>query len=195
MKFEKFKTQVIGELLDKLPSNLYYHSVDHTLDVLKAAEFYAESEKISEEEKVLLLTAAVLHDSGFILQKDSHEHVSSQIARQKLPAFDYSEAQIERICGMIMATKIPQEPADHIEMILCDADLDYLGRNDYYEISNLLLKEMNAEGKQMTSLEWLNMQISFMEKHRYHTRTAISLRSELKAKNLDNLRIQLNQLL
>jgi predicted metal-dependent HD superfamily phosphohydrolase len=194
MEFEKFKTQTIGELLNKLPANLFYHSVDHTLDVLKAAEFYAESEKINEEDKILLLTAAVLHDSGFVLQKDSHEHVSSQIAKQTLPAYSYSDEQINRICGMIMATKIPQEPQNHIEMILCDADLDYLGRNDYYAISSLLYKEMNADGKIMSSIEWLNMQISFMEKHRYHTQTAISLRSEMKAKNLEDLRTQLNQL-
>ena len=33
------------------------------------------------------------------------------------------------------ATKIPQTPLTKLEEIICDADLDYLGREDFFEIS------------------------------------------------------------
>ena len=40
-----------------------------------------------------------------------------------------------------MATEIPQNPKTHLEMIMCDADLDYLGRYDFETISNNLYTE------------------------------------------------------
>ena len=50
----------------------------------------------------------------------------------------------EQICGMIMATKIPQSPKNYLEQILCDADLDYLGRDDFYDIGGTLFKELKT---------------------------------------------------
>ncbi|MDA0973125.1 MAG: hypothetical protein O2867_05255 [Bacteroidetes bacterium] len=41
-----------------------------------------------------------------------------------------------------MATKVPQEPKDHLARILCDADLDYLGGDDYDEIAGGLYQEL-----------------------------------------------------
>ena len=85
-----------------------------------------------------------------------------------------------------MATKIPQNPITHLEQIICDADLDYLGRDDYDPISNLLLKEMRSE-RNISQKEWLDIQIRFMKSHSYYTESAQKKRKEKKHLNLRKL--------
>jgi uncharacterized protein len=129
------KTFIIDKLQKELPANLVYHSIDHVADVYQAAALLASHENLSKEETQLLLTAAQFHDAGFIVRAVGHEKESCRIAQQVLPDFDYTPEEIEQICNLIKATQLPQSPKNRLEEILADADLDYLGRNDYFTIS------------------------------------------------------------
>src|SRR5271166_1081253 len=128
MEFEKVKKFILKKLLKELPDNLTYHSTEHIKDVYSSAKKLARLEKIEGEDLTLLLTAVLFHDSGFMQQQKEHERISCEIAMEYLPRYDYTPEQIARICGMIMATKIPQTPNNKLEEIICDSDLDYLGR-------------------------------------------------------------------
>ena len=139
----------------------------------------------------LLETAALFHDSGFIVKADGHELISCEFAEQFLPNFGYDAVQIEKIKGMIMATKIPQSPTNHLEQILADADLDYLGRDDFEEISNGLFEELKAENKVTDLNTWNKIQVSFFEKHSYFTESAKRLRNDKKQQNLELIKKQL----
>lgn len=183
MEFEKMKDFILEKLEKELPKNLKYHSVAHILDVYHTAIQYAEMEKINETDTVLLKTASLFHDSGFIIQPQDHEKISCGIAQDHLPRFGYSQEQIDKINGMIMATKIPQAPKTHLEEILADADLDYLGRNDFEQISNKLYEELGLNDKN----EWNKIQISFFENHTYFTESARRLRNEKKQLNLKEI--------
>jgi uncharacterized protein len=61
------------------------------------------------------------------LQRQDHESISIQLAEQALANFGYTNSQIAVIRGIIQATRIPQSPTNLLEMIIADADLDYLG--------------------------------------------------------------------
>ena len=126
MEFENVKKFILAKLRKELPRSLTYHSLGHIKDVYKAAQKLAKLEGVSGEELTLLLTAVLFHDSGFLIQQKEHERVGCEIARKHLPDYGYSDKQIETICGMIMATRIPQTPHNKLEQIICDADLDYL---------------------------------------------------------------------
>jgi uncharacterized protein len=89
-----------------------------------------------------------------------------------------------------MATKIPQSPDNLLEKILCDADLDYLGGNNYGEISESLRDELGLNGIQLSAEEWLNIQIAFLEKHHYWTDFALSVLKPQKQVVLDRLRAE-----
>ena len=103
---------------------------------------------------------------------------------------DFPAQKIHKITGMIMATKIPQSPKNILEQIICDADLDYLGREDYKANSTLLLEELRLK-KDISEIEWLKIQDQFLTKHVYFTATANSTRNTLKAKVLANIKTQL----
>jgi len=154
MKFEEARKFILLKLKTELPSFIKYHSLNHTEDVYSAALRLAKEEHISEGETEILLMAALLHDSGFTLSRENHEEVSCEIARKYLPRFDCTPQQIDSICELIMVTEVPQKPKNHLEEIICDADLDYLGRDDYFERSGYLYSELKEQNKVKDEEEW-----------------------------------------
>jgi uncharacterized protein len=188
VKYQSARAFIIRLLKRDLSENLYYHCLDHTLDVLAVTKSLCLSEKIGSHETVLLRTAALFHDSGFTRSLSDHEKHGCDIAREMLPTFDYITEDIERICGMIMATKIPQTPHNLLEQIICDADLDYLGRDDFGSIGNLLFKELKGFGILDNEKDWNRLQVRFLESHAYFTRTNNKKRAPVKAKHLAELR-------
>ncbi|MFH1321683.1 MAG: adenylate/guanylate cyclase domain-containing protein [Bacteroidota bacterium] len=187
-EFIKLKEFILNKLKKELPSNLSYHGVHHTVDVYNSAINIALSEKTKKEEIELLKIAALFHDSGFIKTYKGHEEESCKIARSVLPRFNFSKKQIDVVCGMIMATQVPQNPKNHLEKIICDADLDYLGRDDFYQISETLFKELNAVGIEMDEIKWNEIQLKFLESHHYFTKTTKSLRQPVKQKYIEKIR-------
>jgi uncharacterized protein len=183
---------IIKRLNNALPGHLTYHNADHAKDVYQAAQHIGEAEGIAGNELKLLLTAAYYHDSGFLVKADGHEEESCRIAREALPAYGYTPDEIDRICGMIMATRLPQSPTNQLEEILADADLDNLGRDDFFTISHKLYLESLFFGKVNDENEWNRQQIDFIKNHQYFTKTAINLRQAKKDANLGRIKAQVN---
>lgn len=184
--YEKIRSKIIIHLGNNLAPNLFYHGVHHTLDVLSQAERIAISEKITGEEDLFLLKIACLyHDSGFLFTYQQHEVAGCNFARKELPAFGINPQQLDIICGLIMATKIPQTPLTKLEEVICDADLDYLGRDDFAGISNTLfleLKERNIVGSENA---WNLIQVNFFKQHHFYTATTRQLREKKKQVHLE----------
>jgi predicted metal-dependent HD superfamily phosphohydrolase len=192
MQFKRAGKFILNKLQRELPAHLSYHGIDHTLDVYAAAEKIASAEGISSDEKKLLLTAALFHDTGFIKMRYGHEEESCRIVRQYLPLYSYRPAEIDMICSMIMATRVPQSPNTHLEEILCDADLDYLGRDDFFKLSNRLFSELRYEGLIKDESEWDREQADFIEGHHYHTATSVKLRQAKKKECIKLIKSKLN---
>lgn len=182
------KAYILARLRNELPAERTYHSLEHTLDVYASTIGIAEAEGVAGEDLVLLKVAALYHDCGFVVQGHDHEDAGCEIVRTALPGFGFSPAQVERICAMIMATRIPQTPTDLLGRILCDADLDYLGRGDFVRIGNTLFEEFKAFGVVRTEHEWNRLQERFLEKHTYFTATNLKLREPQKQWHLQQVR-------
>ena len=183
---------IVRELRQGLAPTLYYHSLAHTLDVAQAAQALATAEGVTDAKTLALLrTAALYHDAGFLHTYDGHEARSCEIVRASLPDFDYSPAQIEQICALIIATQYPQEPRCHLAQILCDADLDYLGRPDFVPISTSLFRELTAHQLIANEHAWFQLQERFLTSHQYWTATALALRTIPKQARLDHIRARL----
>ena len=188
MNFHAAKAFILDKLEQELSEDLKYHGLHHTLDVLYTTEELCYLEKVSPYEEMLLKTAALFHDSGFTINNQEHERLGCEIARANLPGYGYTPMEIERICGMIMATKIPQSPKNYLEQIICDADLDYLGRDDFYDIGSTLFDELKAYDVLNDEETWNKIQVSFLEKHSFFTPTNRKRRSPKKQEYLDELK-------
>lgn len=193
MDFIGVKRFLILKLKNELSHKLYYHSVEHTLDVLCAANRLAKTEKISDNDLILLKTAALFHDAGLIEKYKDHEEVSARIAKEILPDYGYTITDIETVSSIILTTKLPQQAQTQLEKILCDADLDYLGRSDFFMIAHTLRYEWEESGYlQMSLKEWYQLQFKFLNEHRYFTYSANDLRFHGKQKNLNEIKELLN---
>jgi uncharacterized protein len=175
---------ILDAMTTHLPPQLTYHTVQHTRDVMQQADRIARSEGIDGDLLALIRTAACYHDAGFLNVYAEHEEESCRIAMQELPLFGYSPSQITLVCQLIRATRLPQAPSTLPEAILCDADLDYLGRDDYASISQLLLTEWLSFGCLADPTQWLSIQRTFLSNHTYFTPTNQQLREPGKQKTL-----------
>ena len=193
MQFEKATDLILNKLAIELPEHLSYHSSAHTHDVYAAAKLLAGMEQIDIYPTQLILTAACYHDAGYLTHTLGHEEESCRIAKEVLIDFSYSLAEIDTICGMIRATCIPQSPQTHLEQILADADLDYLGRDDFFAISHKLYLELLHLGIIKDEADWNMVQIGFIESHRYFTKTAINLREDKKQSNLEKIKARIHK--
>lgn len=188
IQFTDIQEYMLDRLEKELPSNLYYHNVKHTVDVVTEVELIGWAEGVSDEEVLLLKTAALFHDAGHIISYKDHEYHGTQLARDILPGYGYDVEQIEEICNIIMATKMPPNPGSLLEKIICDADLDYLGRSDMIPVSNTLYRELKEREMVENLKEWNELQLKFISGHQYFTRTAQNLREVNKQKQIQRIK-------
>jgi len=187
-RIEKARNYILKRMHDELNPVLYYHNVPHVLDVLSAAESIGKAENISNADMELLKVAALYHDSGFVVNADNHEKLGCDIAVSALPEFGFTEQEVEVICGLILATRVPQIPSGLLEKIICDADLDYLGRDDFFSIGNKIFREFMARNIVANEQQWNELQVKFLSVHNYFTNTSIRLRATKKEEHLKQVR-------
>ncbi|MCQ2974558.1 MAG: HD domain-containing protein [Bacteroidales bacterium] len=187
-QFTDLQEVVLDKLEKELPAFLHYHNYRHTIDVVNQVELIGYGEGVDDESILLLKTAALFHDTGNIIGYDNHEYFGTQIARDFLPKWKYTPEQIDKICDLIMATKLPPNPQNLCEKIICDADLDYLGRSDFIPVSNSLYEELKAQGKDIDINTWNINQVKFLMSHQYFTDTAIKLREVGKEFQIERLK-------
>jgi uncharacterized protein len=178
---------VIGLLRDNLPGNYLYHNPEHTLYVMDKALDIGRHEKCTEDELEFIRVAALWHDTGYTKTYKDHEEESCRIARHYLPEFGYPDDYINSLCNMIMVTKIPQFPKNKLEEILADADLEYLGTDEFEIKSDCLFKELQSVRPDYTEAAWNQAQISFIRSHHYFTRYCQENKEPVKQQHLDKL--------
>ncbi len=178
---------VIQLLKTGIPANYYYHNYEHTLYVMDKVQEIGRQENCTPKELELLAAAALWHDTGYINTYKGHEEASCELARKYLPEYGYTIDDIDTICGMIMATKIPQSPQNKLEEIMADADLEYLGTANAAISANNLFKELNALNPLLTEEDWNKTEINFLTAHHYFTSYCKENKQHIKQSYLQNL--------
>jgi len=182
--FKKVKSFVFDLFKNKLPLQVVYHNFEHTSKVVEAVNEIAIGESISEDDLEVLLLAAWFHDTGFIQGYDNHEEKSKAIAHKFLTENGVSKDKIDRVFSLIGVTKMPQNPTNKFEEIICDADLFHLGEENFKEKGNLLRTEReNLSGKSLTDIEWMKENVNFLGNHKYFTDYAFNKLNAQKTQN------------
>jgi len=187
IQFTDIQEIILDKLEKELPKYLYYHNVKHTVDVVTEVELIGWAEGCTDEEILLLKTAGLFHDAGHTIAYDNHEDLGCGLAREFLSKYGYTQGQIDKISEIIMATKLPPKPNNLLEAIICDSDLDYLGRSDMIPVSNTLFKELEEQNKITSFNAWNKLQVKFISGHQYFTQTARNLREVNKQKQIERI--------
>ena len=189
MKKDLVIDNIYSLIRDYLSTEYTYHGIHHTQDVHQVTLFYIDYYGITGREAELLEIAAVGHDLGFIEGRKDHEKKGAKIVSALMSDYGYSKEDRSIVSNLIMSTTYPQNPSNFLEEILCDADLDYLGREDFDDISASLKEEwLHFNVIEPIEGEFDRIQIKFLKNHTFHTGFAKSKRSPAKLIHLEHLR-------
>jgi len=184
----------VRDFLDKhCSSKMCYHNIDHTVDVVKAAEKIARKSRLDDQQTEIVLLAAWFHDTGYYKGNEDHEYESAVIARNFLLRHDYPEGLTRNVENCIKATKIPQNPQNIMEKVLCDADLYHLSTHKFFKNSELLRKELVAHQCHISPMTWMAKSCEFVSKHKYFTEFARRILKPKKEQNLKKLETKLDE--
>lgn len=186
---KNFFDEIYERLRTQLPPHLSYHNSHHTHYVVEKTLFLAEQEQVSLYDRDLLVVAALYHDIGYFMGREEHESSSCKFVRRELPFKGYTELELQHICGMIMATRVPQDPQNLSEKIIADADLFYLGTEEYSNYSKKLYQEILFYEPGLDEHSWLELQYKFLSSHSYHTNFGKTILEPVKQLNMAELRV------
>lgn len=186
---QEARQYVTGLFTNKVDPAFVYHNIEHTREVVEAAELMANELSLPEEEKPALLLAAWFHDTGYSAgQPKRHEEVSRDIAADFLRSRDVDQGTIDKVSNAIMSTKWPQSPVNLLEQILCDADLSHLGMASFPEKNKLLRQELNLLfDNKLGKKDWRQKNIFFLQQHRYFTEYGKTVLEPVKQQYLQEL--------
>jgi predicted metal-dependent HD superfamily phosphohydrolase len=174
---------------------LVYHNKVHTLQVVHAAEQITAYYRLTEPELLVVMLAVWFHDMGYLLgNRQQHEQLGADAARAFALAQGLPESSAKTVASCILATRIPQNPQNLLEQIVCDADLFHLGSKDFNKRNKLLRAETElATGNKIAGSDWSKSSIQFLESHKYHTAYCQTLLKQQKEENLEKLRTRLEE--
>lgn len=165
-----------------------YHNLQHTINVVNAVKEICAQEDLAEEVLESLEIAAWFHDMGYDQGAEGHEQRSAEYARQFLKESGFSKEKIDTIQACILATKYPQVPTTLPEKILCDADLNHLGKDTYWERCGKVRQELAlVKNLIMDEQEWINFELEFMKNHKFHTKVGQASYEKNKLKHIKQL--------
>jgi HD-GYP domain-containing protein (c-di-GMP phosphodiesterase class II) len=189
------REDVIKHFRDNAPPENVYHNLGHTTEVVDGVKEIAQAEGINNDDLELILIAAWFHDLGYVKCCNGHEDLSIEYARNFLNDNRYPEDKIQKITSLIDATRMPQNPKNKLEEILCDADLHHLGTKNTKQKGDLFRLEMEKRNQIVcTDEEWLETSIKFMNQHKFFTGYAIEKFGVQKNINLIKIEKQLKKL-
>lgn len=195
MLLQLVEEYAVNMILEHSPKQNLYHNLEHTKEVVNAVIEIATGESITKEEMEIITIAAWFHDLGYTVKTKDHEEISAMFASNFLLNQGYDQSKIDKVIGCILATKVPQHPKNHIEKIMCDADLNHLGKKSFVDRNNLFRTEFEYYFKRkLTESEWLIKSIEFLSQHNFFTDYAQNAFSEVQNENLALLQKQLDSL-
>jgi len=182
------KDYVTNLINTRLNTGCKFHTIKHTLRVLSNAELIASETDLTEDQINTVRISALFHDAGYVDDYVGHEAKSAEYAAAFLRSKSVDEENINLVVGAILATKIPQQPKNIIDKIVCDADLMHLASDDYFEQAELIRQEWTNMGRgKLDKYQFELNSLTFFREHRFKTeygRTVLQAKKEENAKQL-----------
>ncbi len=185
-------SEYVAGLFQNLPEGCVYHNIEHTQNVVESAKLIGEHSGLSKEDIEILLYAAWFHDTGIVDLYVGHEEKSIEIFKNFAGENNLSAEKIELVSQLIRATKIPHNPRNLLEKIICDADLSHIGKKGFQSRTKLLRQEWEKMlNKKFTDIEWLSSNIDFLTKNKFNTDYAEEIFERQRQLNLEKLQKKL----
>ncbi len=174
-QFEQLKKDILALLEEKLPASYRYHNVAHTVNVIETAGLLGKEAGLSEQDQLLLETAAVLHDCGYLETYKNNEPKGAEFAKYILPQYGYDESDITIVANLILATSFSVEPETKLEKLIRDADVGYVGTKEFMKRADDLRSEIGEVIRPFADRQWYEFELQYLEKFKFYTSEANKL--------------------
>ena len=180
------------ELLDELPTNLFYHDKDHTLDVIKETILFAVADRAAPEVIELEAIAAAWHDVGHAIDSEKHESIGVDLFKKSKAYKKMTDEQRNEVIANILDTQIIiRNDKPHLQKqkskygYVLDADISNFGRGDFFVKGEMIAKESGLDlSDPETKKKFLKFTIDLLKNHEWQTNSAKNLRQIQKEINL-----------
>ncbi|HEV2831086.1 MAG TPA: Pycsar system effector family protein [Hanamia sp.] len=188
-KTDKRIEEYVTGLFEQMHSpSLVFHNLDHTKMVVKRTQEIAGHYNVTEKEMLILYAAAWFHDTGHLFtEPQGHEEMSCDIMRKFMKDYVEDETITDEIAGCIMATKLPRNPKNLLQQIICDADTYHLGTKDFKETNKKNYEELKLRTGNADPIKFKEDTIKLLKSHFYYTNYCKELLNEKKNRNLKKL--------
>lgn len=176
IKLLDIEEAVIKLFDDEAPPNLYFHNSAMVRNITNHAELLSTSEKLSDEEFIILKLASLFLYTGYIYDYGKPMEASVRLVEEFLPKYGFGRKEIDSVSKLI-AESFNNVRESLVGNILHDAQYDYLGRMDYLRLAGKLLREQSEYGKAADERTWKQAQKKLLQEHDFITRTARLLRN------------------
>lgn len=186
---KKIEEYVTGLFEQMHAPSLAFHNLEHTQNVVKHTQEIAGHYKVSENEMLILFTAAWFHDTGHLFTEPAkHEEVSCEIMKKFMKDYVEDSKTIESIEGCIMATKMPRDPKNLLEEIICDADTYHLGTKEFKKNNSNAFEEGKLRFNETDVVKFNESTLKMLENHQFYTSYCKELLNKRKKKNIKKLK-------
>jgi class 3 adenylate cyclase len=176
LRLQDLEHNIFPMLEQQLQESAAFHNPEYAKHLYHHAGILGMAENLDMEEALLVRTAAILMFTGRIHTFRNFENKSAEIAGEILPEYQYSQKQVQEIKTLLLSSKLPMEPRNHLERIMCDLKMEYLGRVDYPDLIRRLYKEMSTNLDNFDPTDWKNEQLQILNNFAYYTPGARRLR-------------------
>ncbi len=155
---------VTSLLKSRNTERLQYHNLGHALEVASVARKLGLKESLDLQTLDDLTLAGLYHDVGFSERYKNNESFGAATARSFLERRGRPEERIRRVEALILSTRMPPEPKNLLEEIMCAADHGNASKPSFFPRGESLRKEIEAEeGCEMSQLDWYTKQRDYLQ--------------------------------
>jgi len=186
---DKAKLFVIDFYGQNRDEKLHFHTLEHTINVVRKAKDIGTHMKLGDPELRVVLTAAWFHDIGYLIRLEDHENASAALARSFFEKNPAEPGFAEAVEDCIKATKRDHEPLTVPEKVIMDADVAHFGDDQFISISKKLRKERACcQNREIPALGYWKETLSFLERQHFYTEFAQEHFQPVKQQNVDKVK-------
>ena len=187
----------VKNLFEKHPNNkLVFHNLEHTETVVQRTNEIAAHYNLSDAQMLTLYIAAWFHDTGHLFTEGfhGHEEKSVQLMKEFMNAHAVDDKELlPEIEACIMATKMPRNPVNLLQEILCDADIYHIGTKEFKKANQRVFEEYNLRVEKISKHEWDSKSIEVLKDFHFYTAYCKDLLNEKKKENMKKLKKKIKE--
>jgi predicted metal-dependent HD superfamily phosphohydrolase len=190
--YKKIEEHVRDLFAKKYTPALAFHDLKHTETVVARTKEIAVHYNLSERDMLILFAAAWFHDTGHLFTTPAgHEEKSVEIMKDfMMPNLNDNEL-IHEIEKCILATRMPRNPTNILQQVICDADTYHFGTKDFKFTNRLNMREVEIRNGAVDKNDFNKKTLEMLKEHQFYTDYSKNLLTKTKKKNMKKLKKKL----